>query len=128
MQVRYPPLKMGISAILARYPMKTRQMGALPPSAILSRKGIARYGGVSRTGPLRTQAEQYSDTILDDLPMRQVAQVPGRPPEAGSITRRQLQGVTQGNSKARQSDARSDRSGDVHACQSQANADKPCTL
>ena len=53
MEVRYPPpLKRGISAILARYPMKTRQMGAIPPSAILSRKGIARYGGVSRTGPL----------------------------------------------------------------------------
>ena len=48
-----PPLKRGISAILARYPMKTRQMGAIPPSAILSRKGIARYGGVSRPGPLR---------------------------------------------------------------------------
>ena len=47
-----PPLKRGISAILARYPMKTWQMGAIPPSAILSRKGIARYGGVSRTGPL----------------------------------------------------------------------------
>ena len=47
-----PPLKRGISAILARYPMKTRQMGAIPRSAILSRKGIARYGGVSRTGPL----------------------------------------------------------------------------
>ena len=27
-------------------------MGAIPPSAILSRKGIARYGGVSCTGPL----------------------------------------------------------------------------
>ena len=50
MEVRYPPLKRSISAILARYPMKTRQMGAIPPSAILSRKGIARYGGVSRTG------------------------------------------------------------------------------
>ena len=48
MEVRYRPLKRGISAILARYPMKTRQMGAIPPSAILSRKGIARYGGVSR--------------------------------------------------------------------------------
>ena len=48
-----PPLKRGISAILARDPMKTRQMGAIPPFAILSRKGIARYGGVSRTGPLR---------------------------------------------------------------------------
>ena len=31
-------------------------MGAIPPSAILSRKGIARYGGVSRTGPLRGEA------------------------------------------------------------------------
>ena len=51
-EVRYPPLKRGISAILARYPMKTGQMGAIPPCAILSRKGIARYGGVSRTGPL----------------------------------------------------------------------------
>ena len=40
-----PPLKRGISAIPARYPKKTRQMRAIPPSAILSRKGIARYGG-----------------------------------------------------------------------------------
>ena len=48
-----PPFKRGISAILSRYPMKTRQMDVIPPSAILSRKGIARYGGVSRTGPLR---------------------------------------------------------------------------
>ena len=40
-----PPLKRGISAILARYPMKTRRTGAIPPSAILSRRGIARYGG-----------------------------------------------------------------------------------
>ena len=47
-----PPLKRGISALLARYPMKTRQTGAIPPSAILSRKGVARYWGVSRTGPL----------------------------------------------------------------------------
>ena len=46
------PHKRGISAIPARYPMKTRQMGAIPPSAILSRKGLARFGGVSRTGPL----------------------------------------------------------------------------
>ena len=53
-EVRYPPLKRGISAILARYPIKTRQMGVIPPSAILSRKGIARYGGVSRTGLLST--------------------------------------------------------------------------
>ena len=45
-----PPLKRGISAILARYPMKTRQMGAIPPSAILSRKSIARYGGYLALG------------------------------------------------------------------------------
>ena len=48
-----PRHKRGISAILARYHKKTRQMDAMPPSAILSRKGIARYGGLSRTGPLR---------------------------------------------------------------------------
>ena len=44
-----PPslLKRGISAMLARYPLKTRQMVAMPPSAILSREGIARYGGLS---------------------------------------------------------------------------------
>ena len=47
-----PPHKGGISAIPARYPMKTRKTRAIPPSAILSRKGIARYGGVSRIGPL----------------------------------------------------------------------------
>ena len=52
-----PPFKRGISAILARYPIKTIQMGAIPPSAILSRKGIARYGGVSRTGPLSSQPD-----------------------------------------------------------------------
>ena len=38
------PPKRGILAIPAQYPMKTKQMGAIPPSAILSRKGIARYG------------------------------------------------------------------------------------
>ena len=65
MEVRYPPLKRGISAILARYPVKTRQMGAIPPSAILSRKGIARYGGVSRTGPLRSSGHRvHSDGQL----------------------------------------------------------------
>ena len=48
MEVRYPPHKRGISAILARYPMQTRQKSAIPPSAILSRKGIASiWGGIS---------------------------------------------------------------------------------
>ena len=58
-----PPLKRGISAILARYPMKTRQMGAIPPSAILSRKGIARYGGVSRTGPLNISPTAFAHAL-----------------------------------------------------------------
>ena len=57
-----PPLKRGISAILARYPMKTRQKRAIPPSAILSRKGIARYGGVSRTGPLSRGPKKSSNS------------------------------------------------------------------
>ena len=61
-EVRYPPLKRGVSAILARYPMKTRQMGAI--SAILSQKGIARYGGVSRTGPLRLRFLPIFSTVL----------------------------------------------------------------
>ena len=34
-----PPSKGGISAIPVRCPMKTRQMGAIPPSAILFRDG-----------------------------------------------------------------------------------------
>ena len=40
-----PPLKRGISAILARSPTKQGKTRAIPPSAIRSRKGIARYGG-----------------------------------------------------------------------------------
>ena len=39
-----PPLKRGISAILARYPMKTRQMGAIPPLRYYLENVIARYG------------------------------------------------------------------------------------
>ena len=46
------PHKRGIAAILARYPMKRKRTRAIPPSAIISWNGIARYGGVSRTGPL----------------------------------------------------------------------------
>ena len=38
--------------------MKTRHMGAIRPSAILSRKGIARYGGVSKG--IRTQGLQHT--------------------------------------------------------------------
>ena len=59
-----PPHKRGISAILARYLMKKGKMGAIPPSAILSRKGIARYGAVSRTGPLSAQIKNFSESHL----------------------------------------------------------------
>ena len=52
-----PPPKRGISAILARYPRNQGKMRAIPPSAILSRKGIARYGGVSRVGLLSSSAQ-----------------------------------------------------------------------
>ena len=45
-----PPLKKGISAILARYPMKTRQMGSIPPSAILSRRVLRDMGGYLALG------------------------------------------------------------------------------
>ena len=62
-EVRYPPQKGYLSDTPARYPKKTRQKGALPPSAILSRKGIARYGGVSCTGPLRERAKMKSSWI-----------------------------------------------------------------
>ena len=55
-----PPRKRGISAILARYPMKKGKEGAIPPSEVRSRKGIARYGGVSRTGPLNLNSGAYS--------------------------------------------------------------------
>ena len=40
-----------------------RQMGAIP-SAILSQKGIARYGGVSRTGPASALLQNYHITMI----------------------------------------------------------------
>ena len=44
-----PPDKRGISAILAQYHMKNKaRRGAIPLSAILSRKGIAGHGGISQ--------------------------------------------------------------------------------
>ena len=38
------------------YENKAKSVRYPPPPAILSRKGIARYGGVSRAGPLSAQA------------------------------------------------------------------------
>ena len=45
LEVRYPLSKRGISAILARYQMKTRQKACDTPSAIRSRKGIVQHCG-----------------------------------------------------------------------------------
>ena len=46
--VRYPPLKRGISAILARYPMKTRQNACDTPLCDTISKGYcAIWGGIS---------------------------------------------------------------------------------
>ena len=49
-----PPQKGYLSDTCA-IPYENKANGCDTPSAILSRKGIARYGGVSRTGPLRNQ-------------------------------------------------------------------------
>ena len=50
-----PPPKRYLSDTGA-IPYENKANGCDTPSAILSRKGIARYGGVSRTGPLRVGA------------------------------------------------------------------------
>ena len=48
-----PPQKGHDLSNTCAIPHETRQMGAIPPSAIRSQKRIARYGGVSRFGLLR---------------------------------------------------------------------------
>ena len=50
-----PPLKRGISAILARYPMKTRQTGCDAPLCDTISKGYCANRGLSRTWPLSPQ-------------------------------------------------------------------------
>ena len=56
-------------------------MGAMPASAILSRKGIARCGGVSRTRPLRMHAS---------LPAWMEKNLPSRPRIITLISRSNL--------------------------------------
>ena len=68
-----PPPQRGISAILARYPMKTRQMGAIPPSAILSQKRYCAIGGVSRTGSL-SESDPLAFISLDVVGISHVVQ------------------------------------------------------
>ena len=57
MEVRYPPSKGVPSAILARYPMKTRLMGAMPPLRYYLERVLRNMGGVSRTGLLSIQQD-----------------------------------------------------------------------
>ena len=45
-----PPLKGGISAILARYPMKTRQFGAIPPLRYYLERVLRDMGGYLALG------------------------------------------------------------------------------
>ena len=47
-----PPQQKGYLSDIGTIPYENKANGCDTPSAILSRKGIARYGGVSRTGPL----------------------------------------------------------------------------
>ena len=50
-----PPPQKGYLSDSSAIPYENKANGCDTPSAILSRKGIARYGGVSRTGPLRAR-------------------------------------------------------------------------
>ena len=59
-----PTLKRGISAILARYPMKTRQLGAIPPSA---KWYCAIWGGISHWAA-KGSLELQSAPTFPDLP------------------------------------------------------------
>ena len=59
-EVRYPLQLKGVSQRYLRYHMKTRQKGAINPSAILSRKVLRDMGGgVSRTGLLSSLREIF---------------------------------------------------------------------
>ena len=49
-EVRYRPPSKGYLSDTCAIPYENKGMGAIPPSAILSRKGIARYGGYLALG------------------------------------------------------------------------------
>ena len=55
-----PPPQKGYLGDTCAIPYENKANGCdTPPSAIRSRKGIARYGGVSRTGPLRGWGSEF---------------------------------------------------------------------
>ena len=64
-----PPSQKGYLSDTCAIPYENKANGCDTPSAMLSRKGIARYGGVSRTGSLRrdlcsTMELRTNDVVL----------------------------------------------------------------
>ena len=60
MEVRYPPPTKGVSQRTCAIPHENKAKRVQYPSAILSRKGIARYAELSRIGPLSTRSAKAS--------------------------------------------------------------------
>ena len=60
------PPKRGYLSDTCAIPYQNKANGATPPSAILSRKGVARYGGVSRTGPLSSPQNSAEPWVVHE--------------------------------------------------------------
>ena len=71
MMVRYPPPhKRGISATLARYPLKTREMGAMPPPLRYYLESVLRAmggGGISHWAAKTTTASLCTPLYCKNL-------------------------------------------------------------
>ena len=72
LEVRHPECKRSISAILVRCLLKTRQNACDTPSAIASRKGLARFGvgkihAVFERGSAKKCASSFSQKILPNF-------------------------------------------------------------
>ena len=62
------PLKRGISAILPRYPMKTRQMGAITPLCDTISKGYcAIWGGISHWAAKTAKSRKWEKEIKNQM-------------------------------------------------------------
>ena len=68
-----PPPQKGYLSDTCAIPYENKANGCDTPSAILSRKGIARYGGVSRTGPLSTSQVHTTDTSCEQRTFQSVS-------------------------------------------------------
>ena len=62
-----PPPQNGYLSDTCAIPHENKANGCDTPSAILSRRGLARYGGVSRSGPLRYFLEITLDMLRAQL-------------------------------------------------------------